>query len=505
MDIKVSVKQVTQTDADTVLIFLFENNTQLGSATALVNNALGGILLSLIEREEFVGKANDTLVLYPQDKIQASRVIVVGLGKQETFGVEVLRQAAATGIKKARSLKGKSVATVLAGTNIGGLSNVNSAQAITEGVLLGLYRFHGKKSSEMDAELPETLEFALSDDGEVQDAEIGISRGRAFATGANLTRELVNLPPNICTPSYLAERAEAMAKTAGLKSAVLKEAQMKALKMGALLGVAQGSDEPPRFIILEHNADRASELETVVLVGKGVTFDTGGYSLKTKDGMVGMKSDMGGGGAVIGAMRIIAALNLPLHVVGLIPSADNMINGKAYRPQDVVTASNGKTIEIISTDAEGRMLLADALVYAKRYEPSAVVDIATLTGACVTALGKAAGGVFCTDETLENTLKSAASTTNEKVWPLPLYPEYLKYLESDTADMKNTGGRLGGVGSSAMFLKNFVDYPVWAHIDMAGMVSDLPDIAYVPAGASGYGARLLAAFVEQWSQRKEQN
>ncbi len=504
MDIKINVMPITESNADTLLVYLFENNADFSPVTASINDVLNGLLKALIEREEFVGRPNDTLVLYPQDKLKAQRVIVVGLGKVDEFTSEALRQAAAAGVKKARSLKSRHVATGLPGEITGGLDYAQSAQAITEGAVLGLYRFHGKKSGLEEAELPETLEFALAGESEISEVETGITRGSSFATGANLARELVNLPPNVCTPSYLAERAVAMAKAAGLKVSILEEAQMKTLKMGALLGVAQGSDEPPRFIIIEHNARRASELETVVLVGKGVTFDTGGYSLKTRDGMVGMKADMGGGGAVIGAMRIIAGLSLPLHVIGLVPAADNMVSGHAYRPQDVVTASNGKTIEIISTDAEGRMLLADALVYAKRYEPSVVVDIATLTGACVTALGNAAAGLFCTDESLENTLKDAASATNEKVWPLPLYPEYEKYLESDTADIKNTGGRLGGVGSSAMFLKHFVDYPAWAHIDMAGMVTDIPDNAYIPSGASGYGARLLAAFVEKWSQRKEQ-
>jgi leucyl aminopeptidase len=272
--------------------------------------------------------------------------------------------------------------------------------------------------------------------------------------------------------------------------------------MGALLAVAQGSETPPCFIIMEHNADRAQELDTLVLVGKGVTFDTGGYSLKPKDSMIGMKADMGGGAAVIGAMQTVALLDLPLHVVGLVPAADNMISGRAYRPQDVIRASNGKTIEIISTDAEGRMLLADALVYARRHDPAAVVDIATLTGSCVVALGHAAAGLFSTDDELRDLLMASGEAAQERVWPLPLYPEYAKALESDTADMKNSGGR-NGVGTSAMFLKNFVDYPKWAHIDMAGMsLSTGGDVAYIPAkGATGYGSRLLAGFVDQWTQR----
>jgi leucyl aminopeptidase len=268
--------------------------------------------------------------------------------------------------------------------------------------------------------------------------------------------------------------------------------------------IKRGSDTPPRFIILEHNADRAAELDTIVLVGKGVTFDTGGYSIKTTEGMVGMKADMAGGAAVIGAMQAIGALNVPLHVVGLIPAADNMISGHSYRPQEVITASNGVTIEIISTDAEGRLLLADALVFASRYKPAAVVDIATLTGACVVALGTVAGGLFSSDDTLRDALMASAARTNEKLWPLPMFPEYDKDIESQAADIKNSGGRYGGASIGAVFLKHFVDYPLWAHIDMAGLagidsLSGKQDNPYVPAkGATGYGTRLLIDFVRSW-------
>jgi leucyl aminopeptidase len=286
-----------------------------------------------------------------------------------------------------------------------------------------------------------------------------------------------------------------------LRIQVLEEEQMTSLDMGALLAVAQGSDTPPRLIILEHNADRATELDTIVLIGKGVTFDTGGYSLKSREGMVTMKSDMAGAAAVIGAMQAIGALDVPLHVVGLAPAADNMISGRAYRPSEVVTASNGVTIEIISTDAEGRMLLADALVYAKRFNPTAVVDIATLTGTCAAALGKAAAGLFSTDDGLRDVLLSAADASAEKLWPLPLYPEYEKTIKSETADIKNSGGRFGGIGSSATFLKHFVDYPAWAHIDMAGVALDAEDNPYAPGkGATGFGVRLMVEFVRRWNR-----
>ena len=504
MDIQARVLSVAESDADALIIYKFEDVDLQGAAAAL-DKALNGLIQELVDGGDVTGKANQVTVLYPREVVKARRVVLVGLGKREKFSAETLRRAAAAGAQKARDLKAKRVAATLVD---GSLTVSDSAQATVEGALLGLYAYRGQKSDDKPEDRVDALDVLVSGSADVTLAQQGIAIGMAFANGAYLARNLVNLPPNICTPSYMADQAQAMAGERGLKFEALGKQQMQALKMGALLGVAQGSDEPPRFIILEHNADRAQELDTVVLVGKGVTFDTGGYSLKPGDSMVGMKADMGGGAAVIGAMRIVAELDVPLHVVGLVPAADNMINGHAYRPQEVVTASNGKTIEIISTDAEGRMLLADALVYARRYNPSAVVDIATLTGACVIALGGAAAGLFSTDDTLRDAVLAAADATGERVWPMPLFPEYEKALESDTADMKNTGGRMGGVGTSAMFLKNFVDYPVWAHVDMAGMAgvagmapgdSDNP---YVPGkGATGYGARLLAEFVRQWAKR----
>lgn len=489
--------KIVDVEADTLIVYGFENNRDFGESTKSVDNALNGYITELVERDEFSGKAEQALVLHPQDTLTAKRVVLVGLGALDDFTVDTLRRAVALGMKKARDLKAVHVASALAGTGKGKLTAEQSAYAITEGALLGLYYYHGQKSGEAPSDLLESLTLVADDEDAVNE---GIATGRAFAEGTLLARNLVNLPPNICTPSFLAEQATDMASEYELKIEVLGRTQMQALKMGALLGVAQGSDTPPKFIILEHNPDQADTLETVVLVGKGVTFDTGGYSLKTRDSMINMKADMGGAAAVLGAMKTVAMLNLPLHVVGLVPSSDNMVSSKAYRPQEVLTASNGKTIEIISTDAEGRLLLADALVYAKRYNPSAVVDIATLTGSCVVALGHEAAGFFSIDDDVTDVLRTSANLTNERVWQLPLYPEYMKAIESQTADMRNSAGRMGGVGTSAMFLRQFVDFPAWAHVDMAGMMIDADGNPYIPVkGGTGYGSRLLAEFARQWS------
>ena len=492
MDIKAIGGDLAQIEADALLVYVVESGQLAGQAKA-VDDALKGAIGEVIASGDLTGKSGETLVLYTRGAIPAKRVIVVGLGDEAKITLDTVRRTVATGLLKARDLKIKRVASGLAE---GKFDSSATAQAMTEGALLGLYQYHGQKSSDAPQDLPENLDLVVSD---VDTANSGITTGKAFAAGTNLTRTLVNLPPNIVTPSYLAEQAVTMCKEVGLSCTVLEKAQMQALKMGALLGVAQGSDAPPRFIIMEHNAAKKDEYDTVVLVGKGVTFDTGGYSIKTGDGMVGMKADMAGGAAVIGAMRTVAELNVSLHVVGLVPAADNMISGKAYRPQEVLTASNGKTIEIISTDAEGRLLLADALVYAQRYKPAAVVDIATLTGSMIVALGHATTGFYSNDDTVSERLSKAGEVTQERTWRLPIYEEYGESLKSDTADTKNSGGRAGGAASAAHFLTHFIDYN-WAHIDMAGMLDNDGKNPYLPKhSARGYGARLLAEFVRQWS------
>jgi leucyl aminopeptidase len=498
MIIQAAAGRIEASAADAIILHLFEGSAPT-DGTAFVDAALDGAIRDLVAGGDFSGKLGEVAVLYPRGILPARRVLIAGLGPRESLTAETVRRASASAVLKARDLKVKAAASLIHGTGAGGLPVEVAAQAVTEGSLLALYTYHGQKTAEVPEDFPKSLDLLILDDNDPRAAE-GIRAGMSIAAGVQLARDLVNLPPNICTPAYLAQAAQEMAQTAGLRCEVLDREQMRALKMGALLGVAQGSDTPPKFIILEHNAGR-DDLETLVLVGKGVTFDTGGYNLKTSDGMSTMKGDMAGGAAVIGALRALAGLNVPLRVVGLIPAADNMISGGAYRPQEVLTASSGITIEIVSTDAEGRLLLADALVYAARCNPAAVVDIATLTGSCVTALGvNVAAGLFSTSDRLRDLLVAAGTETAEKVWPLPLYPEYDKTIESNTADIKNSGGSRGGVGTSAAFLKRFASCPAWAHIDMAGMTWDQPDTPYMPKGATGYGVRLLTEFVRRWAK-----
>ncbi|MFW5748996.1 MAG: leucyl aminopeptidase [Chloroflexota bacterium] len=502
MEMQISAHLPTAVDAPAVVVFVMSGESW-GASGGAINTALNGWLDDLRATGDMSGQAEEVTLLYSRGALPAPRVVLVGLGEADTVNARVLRRASAAGVQKARRAGAVHIALALP-PDLNLLAVDEVAQAIVEGAVMGLYTYRGQKTGEANGVTVTTLEIAAADlDASL--VERGAARGRAYAEGALVTRDLANLPPNICTPAYMAQRAMEVARAYGMRIEVLEENQMRALKMGALLAVAQGSHDRPRFIIMQHNADCAEELDTVVLVGKGVTFDTGGYSLKSRDGMIGMKGDMSGGAAVIGAMQIVAALDLPLRVVGLVPASDNNVSDRAYRPQEVITASNGKTIEIISTDAEGRLLLADALVYATRYAPAAVVDIATLTGACMVALGNAAAGLFSIDEALRDRLVQAAEATGERLWPMPIFDEYRDSLKSLTADTKNSGARHGGAGVAAAFLSQFVDYPAWAHIDMAGMMADAEGDPTIPnKGATGYGARLLARFVENWSERESE-
>jgi leucyl aminopeptidase len=495
----VSTQQASIQDypADTIIVNLFEGTASPTGATGAVDKALGGMISDLINGRDMKGKEGEVTVLYPRGAIQARRVIVAGLGKPEKFNLDSVRRAAAAAIKRARDLHANQVATIVHGAGVGHLPVAAAAQATAEGSLLAVYDYDAPKRREEPVHEIESLTVVEWDGAKLADVEQGVKTAEAVAAGVYLARDLVNMPPNVATPTRLAQAAQEIAAAHNLKIIVGEREWAAERNMGAYLAVAQGAGEPPKFIILEHNGDR-TDLDTVVLVGKGITFDTGGISIKPSDRMGEMKSDMGGAAAVLGAMKTVGMLNLPLRVIGITPCTENMPDANAYRPADVITASNGKTIEIISTDAEGRMVLADALVYASNYQPKAVVDLATLTGSCVIALGDdVAAGIFSTDDSLRDKLVAAGQTTHERVWPLPLWDDYREKIKSEVADMKNSGGRSGGVGTSAVFLKEFTNYP-WAHLDIAPMALTDKSKHYIPAGGTGYGVRLLVEFLQKW-------
>ena len=404
---KIAVRQanITSMAADLIIVNLFQGVTAPGGATGAVDRALGGAISDVIATGDFTGKSGETLVLYTRGAIPAGRVLVVGLGEAAKFDLRGARNAAATAARKARDLGVTTAATIVHGAGIGGLDPTAAAAALAEGSLLGLYRFAGYRSKPPKDWKPDpaTLTVLGLDQANLAAFQAGIARAEAVAAGVALARDLVNTPANYMTPTIIAELAAALAAETGLKIEVLGRAECKALGMGIFMAVAEESEQEPKLIILEHNAGR-DDLPTVVLVGKGVTFDSGGISLKPGEDMWKMKGDMAGAAAVIAALGVAARLNLPLHVVGLAPCAENLPGGRAQKPGDVYTGMTGKTMEVISTDAEGRMLLADALAYAAKFNPAAVVDIATLTGVQAMAFGPHAAAVFSNNDELATAL-----------------------------------------------------------------------------------------------------
>lgn len=500
MEIQLKQGDIAQVAADLIIVNLFQGVSQPAGATAAVDRALGGAISEVIAAGDFTGKSGETLVLYTRGALPAARVLVVGLGEAEKFDLRAARNAAATAARKARDLGAKTVATIVHGAGAGGLDLTSAASALVEGSRLGLYRYAGYRSkppADWKPD-PESLTIVERDPERLPGLEVAVARGEAVAAGVTLARDLVNTPANHMTPTVMAERAEALAQETGLRFHALGRAECKALGMGIFMAVAEESEQDPRFIILEHNAER-TDLPTVVLVGKGVTFDSGGISIKPSEDMWKMKDDMAGAAAVIATLGVAARLNLPLRVVGLAPCAENLPGGRAQKPGDVFTGMKGKTMEVISTDAEGRMLLADALAYAAQYNPAAVVDIATLTGAQAIALGPQAAAVFSNNDDLARKLLAAADASGDRLWRLPLYEEYAEAIKSQVADVKNTAGRFAGIGTSAKFLEHFTEGYPWAHVDMASMAWAEEDKPAQPKGATGYGVRLFTALLERWN------
>ncbi len=448
---------------------------------------LGADAEAVVSGGDFGGKAGETALLYGQDG-PAPRLLLVGLGEKDLFTLEKLRRAAATVARRARALKLQSAAFSL--PVLPDTTTRETARTVAEGARLGLYRFDRHKSAAEDHDL-ETF-WLVADEAALDGATEGAELGASVAEGAVLARDLANEPSNVATPEYLAQRARTIAEKYGMELDVFDRAGIEKEGLTGLATVGRSASNEPRFIVLEHRG--GGDSAPIVLIGKAVTFDSGGISIKPSAGMEDMKFDMSGGAAVLGAMEAAGALDLPLNVVALVPATENLPGGSAFKPGDVLRMHSGKTVEIVSTDAEGRLILADALSYARRYEPSVVVDCATLTGACVVALGDHASGLMGNDEDLMAELQTAGEATGEKAWPLPLFEEYTEQIKGDTADIKNSGGRKGGAVTAGAFLKEFADYP-WAHLDVAGTAYGKKGNAYTTKGATGVPARLLVEFL----------
>lgn len=465
------------------------------SPAALLDSRLEGMISDYVKSGDFSGSLNSTAFLRTRDKIGAARVVLVGLGKPDTFQVDHLRQASATAVTASRKLGVSTVAFLPPPCD---LESLEVGQALAEGALLGLYTIKKYKTVSEDNDKDKlsavcvlattTTEKALAQ---------GVERGKILAEAVNMARDLSNGPGNDVTPTYLADTALTIADGTSLHCRVLRREDMQELKMGCLLGVAQGSDEPPAFIILDH-APNGTQEPPIVLIGKGLTFDSGGISIKPAANMEDMKMDMSGGATVLGTMQALDRLKYPRRVVGLVPSSENLLNGKAVKPGDILKAMSGKTVEVINTDAEGRLILADALAYAvQELKPVCMVDLATLTGAVVVALGSQASGMMGTDDGMMERLQAAGKRTGERVWPLPLFDEYSKQIKSDFADLKNVAAnREAGSIIGGAFLKEFVGDTPWVHLDIAGTAWTRETRPYVPKGATGVGIRLLVDTLE---------
>jgi leucyl aminopeptidase len=462
-----------------------------------LDTAAGGLIRQAFDRQEIKGRLFEIFVT-PLTGWKAERLLLVGAGQRSEFTTERLRRCATAAAAAGRQRRTKT----LAWSPRGDLPPVPAVQASVEG--LGLAAFSSDRYKSRDRQPPPLERIVIvvphaQDRGRIDAA---IERGSILAESTNIARELCNEPPNLFTPAIFADRAAGIAREAGLGVEVLDEQAIAELGMGLLLGVGQGSAAPPRVIVLRHSPAGAPESPVLGLVGKGITFDTGGISIKPAENMDRMKDDMAGGAAVLCAMRAIALLGAPIKVVGVIPTAENMPGGRAMRPADVLTSASGVTVEVVNTDAEGRLILGDGLWYARQLGATHLVDVATLTGACVVALGKVASAIFGQPQSWVDTIRRTGDRAGDRLWPMPLYDEYAEQLKSEIADMINSGGRYAGACTAATFLKEFSGGLPWAHLDIAGTAWAEEARPWQPKGATAPAVRTLAelAFTStEWS------
>ncbi len=501
MKLSYATSPVRSAKTDALVMFIPQTADALRKQLAPLRKVFGKRLDTSIALERFEGKAAQIFTLHTEKKLASPRLCLAGLGKPSAITLESYRRAAAATAKHARSLKLRHLTFCLPAGDVSPEAVFSAGQlvaAIAEGAALALYKY--------DAYMTETegKNFRLgeivllgSKGAQEKACKEALRRTRIVCEAVCLARDLQNAPGNAMYPETLADSARASAAKHGYRASIWDKKRIEQSGFGGLTAVSAGSARPPRFIILEHNGAR-KDLDTIVLVGKGVTFDSGGISIKPAAGMAEMKMDMSGAAAVIATMEAAARLAIPVHLVGLIPSTENMPGCSAMRPGDIITHYGGKTSEVDNTDAEGRLILADTLAYAKQFKPDAVIDLATLTGACVVALGAHATGMMGNDEGLMRRLTDAGLETYERVWELPLFEEYEKQIKSDVADVKNVGGRWAGAITAALFLKKFVDNYKWVHLDIAGTAILEESLPYAPKGGSGVGVRLLLRFLEQW-------
>lgn len=482
-------------EATDVLVIGGYQDDALPRAHQAVDDALGGQLRELRETGEFSGKNEQAVLIHTRKALPAKRVLLLGLGKKRDVTLDRVRQAMGKAFKKVRQTGAETFAASVLATDTLRVPVSDIAQAMVEGAMLGGYRFTHYRSDEDEPSEREirTMTLLANRANQVSAIKTGIRRGEASANATSFARDLCNHPANVMTPSRVAQEAQKLAEDLGVTVTVLERKDQQKLGMGGMLGVSRGSQEAPKFIILEYSGGKKRD-RPVVLVGKTVTFDSGGISLKPSENMEQMKADMTGGAEVLGAVRAAAQLRLRVNVVGILPATENMPGGRATKPGDVLRMLNGKTVEVQNTDAEGRLILADGLAYAARLNPQCIVDIATLTGACIVALGQFAIGMLGNDDALKAGLKKAGEQAGERVWEMPLWEEYFEQLKSDVADMRNIGGRGGGMITAGMFLSKFVGDCPWVHLDIASTDWSSSERPYIGKGPTAIGTRLLV----QW-------
>ncbi len=509
IDVSVKVRKagILDCEADLVAVGHFSGSKRLDGVCREIDSRLGGAIGQLLELGDFKGKEGTSEVIYTDGRIGAKRVLLVGLGERKKAKLDTLRKAAALAAKRAVGMKAERLSLGLHRAFGGRFDSGLMGQAMAEGVYYGSYQYDEYVAESEDGRLRRLDAEVVEPDGErLRKIEKGVCRGSIIGAAQSYARTVANRPGNVINPVSLAEEAKRLAKeTAGLSCTVFDEKQLEQKGMGGILAVGSGSKSPPRFIVLKYqlrstvrqaHARKGPSRKTVVgLVGKAITFDSGGISIKPSANMENMKLDKSGGLAVMGAIKAIAELKVPVAVYGIIPSAENMPSGSSWRPGDIVTTYSGKTVEVQNTDAEGRMILCDAIHYAVKQGCDVVIDIATLTGSCMVALGRHMAGLMANDEPLRRDLERAAADSGERVWGLPCGDEYAEEMKSKIADLKNVGGKWGGACTAAAFLRQFAGEKKWAHIDMAGMDAIDKAKEWAAVGATGYGVRLMTSYV----------
>jgi leucyl aminopeptidase len=489
MKFRVTTEKLVRQDVDALVVGLFEDDAKLSGELKEIDKTLGGVISQSIKQGRLSGKSGETEIFHTLGDMQANLLAVIGLGKSKDLNTNKLREATGS---ICRTLRRSKAATIAIQSPAMTINVIEAAQAISEGASLGLYTY--RKHITKKADYPEVTEVIFKvTAADLAQAKQGVETGRIIASAAILARDMANEPSSSMTPTDIAAIAKDIAKKNNLEITILEQTEMQALGMNGVLSVNQGSCQAPKFIVLKYKGRTTPGMD-LALVGKGVTFDSGGISIKPSEGMGDMKADMSGAASVISAMSAIAQLKPALNVCVVVAAVENMPSGCAYKPGDIVKTMSGKTIEVITTDAEGRITLADAITYVNtKIKAKHIVDVATLTGACVVALGHVASGVFSNNQPLANKVLAAGKTTGELSWQMPMYDEYKDQNKSDIADMKNTGGRPGGAITAALLLAEFAEETPWVHMDIAGVDTFEKETGYYVKGCTGIPVRTLVS------------